>query len=149
MSPSPRRAIALLVACLVATALAPLLPRADALPPAPNESPQGYWLVAADGGIFTYGDAAFYGSTGSVKLNKPIVGMASTPSRQGYWMVATDGGIFSFGDAGFFGSTGSVNLNKPIVGMAATPTGKGYWFVAADGGMFVFGDAKFWGSTGS
>ena len=24
----------------------------------------GYWLVAADGGIFTYGDAGFYGSTG-------------------------------------------------------------------------------------
>ena len=24
----------------------------------------GYWLVAADGGVFTFGDAAFYGSTG-------------------------------------------------------------------------------------
>ena len=24
----------------------------------------GYWLVASDGGIFTYGDAQFYGSTG-------------------------------------------------------------------------------------
>ena len=22
----------------------------------------GYWLVASDGGIFTYGDAEFYGS---------------------------------------------------------------------------------------
>jgi hypothetical protein len=22
----------------------------------------GYWLVAADGGIFTFGDASFYGS---------------------------------------------------------------------------------------
>ncbi|MGH9038756.1 MAG: sulfatase family protein, partial [Acidimicrobiia bacterium] len=86
---------------------------------------------------------------GSVKLNKPIVGMASTPSRQGYWMVATDGVIFSFGDAGFFGSTGSVKLNKPIVGMAATPTGKGYWLVASDGGVFAFGDAGFFGSTGA
>ncbi|HTU39475.1 MAG TPA: hypothetical protein VMF35_15860, partial [Acidimicrobiales bacterium] len=38
----------------------------------------GYWLVAADGGIFTYGDAQFYGSTGSIHLNKPIVGMSST-----------------------------------------------------------------------
>ena len=23
---------------------------------------KGYWLVASDGGIFTFGDAAFYGS---------------------------------------------------------------------------------------
>ena len=38
----------------------------------------GYWLVAADGGIFTYGDALFFGSTGSIRLNKPIVGMSST-----------------------------------------------------------------------
>ena len=37
----------------------------------------GYWLVAADGGIFAFGDARFYGSTGSTKLTQPIVGMAS------------------------------------------------------------------------
>jgi hypothetical protein len=37
---------------------------------------KGYWLVASDGGIFSYGDASFYGSTGNITLNKPIVGMA-------------------------------------------------------------------------
>ena len=73
----------------------------------------GYWLVASDGGIFTFGDARFFGSTGAVALNHPIVGMASTPSGGGYWLVASDGGIFSFGDAGFFGSTGAVALNQP------------------------------------
>ncbi len=26
---------------------------------------KGYWFVASDGGIFAYGDAEFYGSTGS------------------------------------------------------------------------------------
>jgi hypothetical protein len=36
----------------------------------------GYWLVASDGGIFSYGDAQFYGSAGSLVLNKPVVGMA-------------------------------------------------------------------------
>jgi hypothetical protein len=39
----------------------------------------GYWMVASDGGIFASGDAHFYGSTGGVKLAKPVVGMASTP----------------------------------------------------------------------
>ena len=112
-----------------------------------EESPQGYWFVAADGGIFTFGAARFYGSTGDLKLNKPIVGMAATPSGNGYWLVATDGGIFAFGDAGFFGSTGNLKLDKPIVGMTSTPSGKGYWFVASDGGIFAFGDARFFGAA--
>jgi hypothetical protein len=109
----------------------------------------GYWLVASDGGIFSYGDAQFFGSTGSMTLNKPVVGMTPTPDGKGYWLVASDGGIFSYGDAHFFGSTGSMTLNKPVVGMAATPSGNGYWLVASDGGIFSYGDAGFHGSTGS
>ena len=109
----------------------------------------GYWMVATDGGVFSYGDANFYGSTGNIHLNKPIVGMAATPDGKGYWMVASDGGIFSFGDAAFYGSTGNIHLNKPIVGMASTPDGHGYWLVASDGGIFTFGDAAFYGSTGN
>ena len=81
--------------------------------------------------------------------NRPIVGMAATPSGAGYWLVASDGGVFAFGDAGFSGSTGGLSLNRPIVGMAATPTGRGYWLVATDGGLFAFGDADFFGSTGA
>jgi hypothetical protein len=110
---------------------------------------QGYWMVASDGGIFSFGTAAFHGSTGMKHLNQPIVGMAATPSGNGYWLVASDGGIFSFGDAQFHGSTGAIRLNKPIVGMAATPSGNGYWLVASDGGIFSFGDAQFHGSTGA
>ena len=109
----------------------------------------GYDEVAADGGIFNHGGAGFYGSLGSITLNKPIVGMAVTPDGGGYWLVASDGGIFAKGDAGFFGSLGSLSLNKPIVGMAPTPDGQGYWLVASDGGIFAKGDAGFFGSLGS
>ena len=109
----------------------------------------GYWLVAADGGIFAYGDAPFYGSTGSMTLNQPVVGMAALPDGQGYWLVAADGGLFAFGQAPFYGSTGSMTLNEPIVGMAPDGAGGGYWLVAADGGIFAFGAAPFLGSTGS
>ncbi|HET7488196.1 MAG TPA: hypothetical protein VFJ85_09725 [Acidimicrobiales bacterium] len=116
---------------------------------ATTASALGYWLVASDGGIFAYGDAAFQGSTGAMTLNRPIVGMAATRSGNGYWLVASDGGIFAFGDAAFFGSTGNIRLNQPIVGMAATPSGAGYWLVASDGGIFAFGDAGFHGSTGA
>ena len=36
---------------------------------------QGYWLVASDGGVFCFGDAAFHGSLGGAKLNAPVTGM--------------------------------------------------------------------------
>ena len=108
----------------------------------------GYWTVASDGGTFAFGAAGFFGSTGGLRLNKPIVGMAPNPDDQGYWLVASDGGTFAFGDAGFYGSTGGVALNRPIVGMASTQDGRGYWLVASDGGIFAFGDAGFHGSAG-
>jgi hypothetical protein len=122
---------------------------APAPPAAAAPDPPGYWIVGSDGGVYAYGAAAFKGSTGAIKLNKPMVGMAPTPTGQGYWLVASDGGIFSFGDAAFRGSTGAMTLNKPIVGMASTPSGRGYWLVASDGGIFSFGDAAFRGSTGA
>jgi hypothetical protein len=117
---------------------------------APTGDDGGYWLVGADGGIFSFGDAGFFGSTGGIRLNKPIVGMTADGSRgaHGYWFVASDGGIFSYGSAQFYGSTGAMRLNKPIVGMAATVDGGGYWLVASDGGIFSYGDAHFYGSTG-
>jgi hypothetical protein len=108
----------------------------------------GYHSVASDGGIFSFGDAGFYGSMGGKPLNAPIVAMARTPDGKGYWEVARDGGIFSFGDAVFFGSMGGKPLNAPIVAITPTPDGKGYWEVASDGGIFSFGDAAFHGSRG-
>ena len=41
----------------------------------------GYWMVASDGGVFSFGDAAFHGSTGNIHLNRPVVGMASIAQR--------------------------------------------------------------------
>jgi len=111
-------------------------------------SGEGAWVVGPDGGIFSFGDARFYGSMGAVRLNQPMVGMAAAPDGLGYWTVASDGGIFTFGSATFLGSTGAIRLNRPIVAMAPTPSGLGYWLVATDGGIFAFGDAPFLGSTG-
>jgi SpoIID/LytB domain protein len=115
----------------------------------PSGGTGGYWIDASNGGVFSFGGATFYGSAGNLVLNKPVVGMASTPDGGGYWLVASDGGVFSFGDAIFYGSTGNLVLNKPVVGMASTPDGGGYWMVASDGGVFSFGDARFYGSTGN
>ena len=112
----------------------------------PAAAQNGYLTVASDGGIFAFGQD-FCGSTGSIALNKPVVGMAAIPGQGGYWLVASDGGVFSYGNAGFYGSTGSLTLNASVVGMAATPDGRGYWLVASDGGIFSYGDAGFYGSA--
>ena len=108
----------------------------------------GLWTAASDGGVYTEGDATFYGSAGGARLTAPVVGMAATHDARGYWLVAADGGVFAFGDAGFHGSTGAIRLNRPVVGMAADPSTGGYWLVAADGGVFSF-NAPFLGSTGN
>ena len=115
----------------------------------PSGGVGGYWMAGGHGGVFSFGDAHFYGSMGSRPLNAPIVGIAGVPGGGGYWLVASDGGVFSFGDAHFYGSMGSRPLNAPIVGIAGVPGGGGYWLVASDGGVFSFGDAHFFGSLGS
>ncbi len=89
----------------------------------------GYWLVASDGGIFSFGNAGYHGSMGNRHLNAPIVGMASTPDGDGYWLVASDGGIFSFGNAGYHGSMAASHLANPIAAIAAGPGGDGYWLL--------------------
>jgi hypothetical protein len=123
--------------------------QARQVPAVPVHYDQGYWMTGADGGVFPFGRDGGYGSTGGIRLNQPIVGMAASPTGRGYWLVASDGGVFPFGDAGGYGSTGGIRLNQPIVGMASTPTGHGYWLVASDGGIFPFGDAGGYGSTGN
>jgi hypothetical protein len=81
----------------------------------------GAWLVAADGGVFTRGDAEFFGSTGNLRLNQPVVDLVPTPSGKGYWLIARDGGVFTFGDARFMGSMGAVRLNQPVVAGISGP----------------------------
>ena len=118
---------------------------------------QGYWLEGADGGIFPFGSASFYGSAGNLTLQRPMVGIVPTPDHEGYWLVGADGGVFSYGDTQFYGSIPGLGLHPagsdvpnslraPIVGMVPSVDDHGYFMVASDGGIFAFGDAHFAGS---
>jgi sugar lactone lactonase YvrE len=109
-------------------------------------SSSGYWTVGGDGGVFSFGPG-FYGSTGNLKLNQPVLAISSTADGKGYWFVARDGGVFAYGDALFNGSVPALGVKVTnIVGMAADTATGGYWLVGSDGGVYAF-DAPFVGSV--
>lgn len=74
-------------------------------------SGNGYYIVLADGGVYSFGDAVFYGSFGgNPPGGRDISGIAlsidGNGEVNGYWLVAEDGGVFSCGNAPFWGSSG-------------------------------------------
>jgi len=102
-------------------------------------------VVGADGGVFTFGDAAFAGSLGSVALNARIIG--SPPAPWGYWLVVPTAGVFTFGGVPFEGSMGAKHSTHRSPAWPS-PRRERYWLVGSDGG-FHFGDADFFGRTRS
>lgn len=108
----------------------------------------GYWLVGADGGVFTFGDARYYGSQAGRGVVTPFVAIAPTVDGHGYWIAGVAGDVFNFGDAPDEGFVAG-SLHAPLVGIASDPKATGYWLVAADGGVFTFGHAAFHGSLGN
>ncbi|MCL5886473.1 MAG: CHAP domain-containing protein, partial [Actinobacteria bacterium] len=118
----------------------------------------GYYLVGANGSIYTFGNAVYYGSLGaytigSAQVPAPIVGMAITPDGNGYYLVGANGSIYTFGNAVYYGSLGAYTIGSaqvpaPIVGMAITPDGNGYYLVGANGSIYTFGNAVYYGSLG-
>ena len=103
---------------------------------------KGYWLFASDGGIFSFGDAQFYGSLGATKLTSPVVSMQRTATGKGYWMMTKDGRMFRFGDAKAYGDTGACKNYGGAARMLVTPFGHGYWIATGNGNIVAFGDAK-------
>jgi beta-glucanase (GH16 family) len=111
----------------------------------------GYWLVASDGGIFSFGDAAFYGS--GTQLGRHVFGMSLADSGAGY-ILGTSSGPVGFGNTVPGPSqsqeklgAGNGSLVEPIkVDDAASPSGEGLPTVAPPGMHEVFSD-DFTGSS--
>ena len=106
----------------------------------------GYTEISSDGGVFTFGNAEYYGPVLGISPNDPVVGTTSSPNINGYWLATASGKVFALGNTGYYGSLHGTTLNSPIVGIASSPDGKGYWLVGQDGGVFAYGDANFEGS---
>jgi hypothetical protein len=68
----------------------------------------GYWLVAADGGVFSFGDAAFGGSLPGLGLRAGAVGILPTRNGDGYLILTANGLAVDFGDAPQFSDVAHV-----------------------------------------
>jgi hypothetical protein len=117
----------------------------------------GYWLVGADGGIFSFG-VPYYGSgtvapgTCGFSPQSPSTGnaaagcdaIASTPSGNGYWLVNAYRWVTPFGQAGQpeqIGCTGLNGASGRWAGIASSPTGNGFFMASANGAVVGCGDA--------
>ena len=113
--------------------------------------------MGSDGGIFSFGSAQFHGSTGSLHLQRPVVGIV--PDHRRWRLLARRlrrrrlqlrrHPVLRVDSRPWLHPAGSGlpnSLNAPIVGMVPSVDDGGYFMVASDGGVFAFGDAHFAGS---
>jgi Tol biopolymer transport system component len=106
----------------------------------------GYWLVAADGGIFTFGDARFHGSASALGLPDKVVSMATTGSGGGYWLAAANGRVLTFGDAPPLGDAIALGANGGLGAPVVAATGS-VLLAASDGQVVPLGGTDFCGSA--
>jgi hypothetical protein len=113
----------------------------------PSTTPQGYWLGAADGGVFSFG-VPFLGSQSGM-VGQPVAGVAAVPGGSGYNLAGSGGAVYGHGAHAADCAGLKAMPNQPVVGIAAAPGGNGCWLAADDGGVFSFGsNAPFYGSAG-
>jgi cell wall-associated NlpC family hydrolase len=111
---------------------------------------QGYWLATAGGGVFSFGDARFFGSASSLRMLHAsagrVVGIAAAPGGHGYWLAAANGEVYSYGSARYLG-VADLRGRGYVVGIAASPHGMGYWLATSKGEVYSFGTARYHGGA--
>jgi len=110
----------------------------------PSTDDRGYFMVAADGGIFAFGDARFAGSCPGIGgCSGSAVAVVPDASGNGYWLVTATGNTYAFGDAPAFAA--HTPRSSAVTSAVRTPSGRGYWVLYADGAVSPYGDAAFYG----
>ena len=108
-------------------------------------------MVARDGGIFSFGDAPFYGSLPGHGLTgmTDIVGMAPTPTNRGYWIASSQahtlrGPVYAFGDAlsaRTCQDRAILPSCDPVAAIFSNPKAIGFRLVTQSGATLPFGNA--------
>ena len=76
----------------------------------------GYYLLYANGAVYSAGDAINYGSAvGDVGGFNPATTIFTTADGAGYWIVSANGSVITEGDAPYEGSANTLHLNGAII----------------------------------
>ena len=113
----------------------------------PNRT--GYWLVGADGGVFTLRQRALLRFDRCEAVDGAGQRHGADEERQR--VLARRVGRRHLQLRRCRASTvrpGQAARTRRLSAWPPTPSGNGYWLVASDGGIFSFGDAHFYGSMG-
>jgi Tol biopolymer transport system component len=114
--------------------------------PPGGKARSGYWMVGADGRVFSFGEAAHRGDA-LILAGAEAVDLEPTPSGNGYWVVDSAGRVFAMGDAKFLGVAAPTALTagEKVTSLSSTKTGNGYWMFTTKGRVLTFGDATHYG----
>jgi hypothetical protein len=131
---------------------APLIVGMAALP---SPTPDGYWLVDAEGKVHAFGTAQHVGDNTTIPTPTPdgFVDILAfpVPTPDGYWLLDSAGRVQNYGGAPHFGDNISQPCPSPdgFVGMATypSPTPTGYWLLHASGQACNFGGAPHLGDN--
>lgn len=124
--------------------LAPRIIPADVAGIASTPNGGGYWLALADGAVYAFGDARYYGDArlglrSSEKApGAPIVGIAPAAGGKGYYLLAGDGSVFAFGAARYAGAPGPYRSSGRPVAIATDQRTGGYWVVTSSGRVYAY-----------
>jgi len=92
----------------------------------------GYWEVASNGGVLSFGGAKLYGSLPGERVKtRTIVSICSTKDGDGYWLLSSTGTVYRFGDAPKLG-------NAAPRASAIIPDRTGYRVIYTDGKSIAF-----------
>ncbi|GAC1579954.1 MAG: hypothetical protein NVS3B24_14400 [Candidatus Dormibacteria bacterium] len=108
--------------------------------------PPGYNILNTSGGLYSFGDARYFGNLIDHGYPGPGVGLAETPSGLGYQILTSTGALYSFGDAVYYGNLLDHGYPGPATAVAYTPAGTGYSILTRGGGIYSFGDAPYFGN---
>ena len=116
---------------------------------APSADGKGYYLVSANGGVFTFGDAHYEGSCASAGgCTHPVTAIVPDGSA-GYWLLLSDCEMLAMGGIPNIPSLGCQAYAKAhglqAVAASRSPSGDGYWILLSNGAVFAEGDAKHLG----
>jgi serine protease len=100
----------------------------------------GYWMLAGDGKVYGFGDAANRGNAAG-----SAVAIAPRLDGGGYWVTDAAGNVSPFGTAGPHGGHPALHSGETVSTISATPSGNGYWLFTNRGRAFAYGDAPFLG----